>query len=253
MGLSIWRAWFSVPAGYGHSGTSGRSCSIFVAPVVRCLLPGPCGCYRPDAVVSARMWIRCSLRRVHFLGASADVSPSPAEGVSPFAAMCIGIINHGKDTRAWTQLLGAVHVGSSCYWDGIEPRSVASRRALLIGVNSYDVSNNLTPLSKCIDDAQSVGGMLEPLGYEVTYSLDPTREEFVCALESFSKSLARTGLAIVHFSGHGFAPTRENFLSAKDSKCTFHPDDQKIASWAARLPLVVVHVISCSFRASNVD
>jgi hypothetical protein len=176
----------------------------------------------PD-VISTYMSMRCCMRRVHFLRASADSASPLAEGVSPFAALCIGIINCGDDTRAWSRLLGAVHVGSSFYWDGIEPTSVASHRALLVGVNSYDDRDHFSPLSLSIGDARSVGGVLEPLGYEVTYSLDPTRDELVSAVESFSKNLVHTRLAIVHFSGHGFAPTRESFLSAKDSKCTFRP------------------------------
>jgi uncharacterized caspase-like protein len=79
----------------------------------------------------------------------------------------------------------------------------------------------LKSLAKCVQDANDMSELLVKSGYDVALWTDPSRAQFVTAFDSFCEGLAEARRVVVHFSGHGFAPNSESYLTATDSSRTF--------------------------------
>ncbi len=73
-------------------------------------------------------------------------------------------------------------------------------RAFVVGNNKY---KHLTPLQKCVNDASTMGAMLQRKGYVATVLEDAGVELFAHEFETFAASLSSGSTVVVHFSGHG--------------------------------------------------
>jgi hypothetical protein len=113
------------------------------------------------------------------------------------------------------RLLGMVNVASTFTAGYAEPSlgAAGSHRAFVVGINDYG-SNKLT---KPVDDASDMSALLEAKGFSVWSSLNPSRSRFVESFDMFCGTLAGARSVVVHFSGHGLAPSSEIFLVASDS------------------------------------
>ncbi len=135
--------------------------------------------------------------------------------------LCAALLAHVlivSGQHDWSRLLGMVNVASIRRWEGSFAFSTFSstHRAFVVGINSYS-SLDLTPMRKCVNDANDMGDLLGRKGYDVVLLTDATRSQFVTAFDSFCDGLAGAQSVVIYFSGHGAAPANESFLTATDS------------------------------------
>ncbi|TNJ41961.1 caspase family protein [Phaeobacter sp. B1627] len=87
------------------------------------------------------------------------------------------------------------------------------RRALIVGVDSYD---NLDNLHKARNDAQAVSNTLMGIGFEVTTLYDSDRREINSAVSSFANQIEPGEEVIFYFAGHGVEVDGRNYLLPSD-------------------------------------
>ena len=116
------------------------------------------------------------------------------------------------------RLLGIVNVASTfaAGFPGMPSPSTCTHRAFVVGVSKYSGSV-FGPLTKSINDAEDFAAALETCGFSVHSFVNLPRSQFVEAFDAFCQSLAGARSVVVHFSGHGLAPSSEIFLAASDS------------------------------------
>src|SRR5688500_15931724 len=81
--------------------------------------------------------------------------------------------------------------------------------ALVVAVSKYD---NAVRLPNTVGDAQLIGGALQKLGFEVSIVTDPTRQEFLSALDAFKRKAAGADAALIYYAGHGAEIAGVNYL-----------------------------------------
>ena len=91
-----------------------------------------------------------------------------------------------------------------------------NRVALVIGNNAYQ--RPLTRLSNTINDAQAIRSILSNRGFEVIYRENVSHRTFDSVLEEFYRKLARGGVGLLYFSGHGLEFDGQNYLIPTDAK-----------------------------------
>ena len=95
------------------------------------------------------------------------------------------------------------------------------RYALVIGSGSYA---KLATLSNPVNDASDIGGALAKAGFDVTFGLDVTRQEFADLLQQFAVR-SRDGSAVAfYFAGHGFEYSKANYLVPIDARMSGQDD-----------------------------
>jgi len=90
---------------------------------------------------------------------------------------------------------------------------LAERRALVIGIDSYD---NLTPLKKARNDARAMTAKLQSLGFQVITLEDANRRSFNQELSRFANQVERGDEVIFYFAGHGIEIEGRNYLLPAD-------------------------------------
>ena len=99
--------------------------------------------------------------------------------------------------------------------------SDGQRYALVIGNGNYA---KLAPLSNPVNDASDIGGALAKAGFDVTFGLDVTRQEFADLLQQFARR-SRDGSAVAfYFAGHGFEFNNANYLVPIDARLSGQDD-----------------------------
>ena len=95
------------------------------------------------------------------------------------------------------------------------------RRALIVGIDDYDQ----TPLSGCVNDANSVATVLETHGtgspnFDIRLETSPSKNLTRSALRDAITKLFETecDIALFYFSGHGFARSGDGYIVTKDAK-----------------------------------
>lgn len=89
------------------------------------------------------------------------------------------------------------------------------RVALVVGANEY---RHVTPLATAVNDARAVARRLGELGFEVVGPvLDPTRDQFIAALDRFEALLAGANLGLFFYAGHGVEVGGRNLLLPVDA------------------------------------
>jgi len=84
------------------------------------------------------------------------------------------------------------------------------RVALVIGTDCY---HNIAPLTNAVRDARALATRLTALGFEVIGPVvDPTRQEFVNALEQFDNRLRGADAGLFFFAGHAVEISNRNIL-----------------------------------------
>ena len=91
-----------------------------------------------------------------------------------------------------------------------------NRVALVIGNNAYQPP--LTRLNNTINDAKAIRSILSNRGFEVIYRENVSHRTFDSALEEFYQKLARGGVGLLYFSGHGLEFDGQNYLIPTDAK-----------------------------------
>lgn len=94
------------------------------------------------------------------------------------------------------------------------PIVFASRKALLIGNDSYKFANKL---DNARQDAQSMATQLKSFGYEVTLRLDQTQKEMQAVLREFRDKVNEGDEVLFYFSGHAVEIDGKNFLTPIDT------------------------------------
>ncbi len=133
---------------------------------------------------------------------------------------------------AGSSLLGAVNIGSTCYWAGASHHDSGPYRVFAVGNNAYQ---HLPPLYKCTNDAMALSSTLRDIGGYLSHvGLNTTRWDFVSSFEAFCRSLIGAETVVFFFAGHGFRPsgTSESFLAMTDADREYDVDGQ----WSCRLP-----------------
>jgi formylglycine-generating enzyme required for sulfatase activity len=105
---------------------------------------------------------------------------------------------------------------------------VERRVALVIGNDRYQ---HIKPLERAVSDAQAVGAALGQLGFEVLAHANLERRGMNQALGTLADRIARGGVGVLFFAGHGVQVRGENFLLPIDVKVEREEDlaDEAIA------------------------
>jgi hypothetical protein len=88
------------------------------------------------------------------------------------------------------------------------------RVALVIGNSAY---RNYPHLPNPVNDARAMAAALTRAGFKVTLKEDATRIGMIQALRAFGDSLAKNGVALFYYAGHGVQVSERNFLIPVDA------------------------------------
>ncbi len=94
------------------------------------------------------------------------------------------------------------------------PTVFASRKALLIGNDSYKYA---TKLDNARHDASSMASALKGFGYDVTLRLDQSQKDMQAALRDFRDKVNEGDEVLFYFSGHAVEIDGKNFLTPIDT------------------------------------
>ncbi len=83
------------------------------------------------------------------------------------------------------------------------------RVALIVGNNNY---TNLGKLKNPINDARLMKKVLKKRGFEIIYKENATKNEMKKLVKKFSHKLARGGIGLYYFAGHGVSVDGRNYL-----------------------------------------
>lgn len=98
---------------------------------------------------------------------------------------------------------------------GAAPGAVSStRKALLVGASNY--SGKVNPLPNVRNDIVALNQKLRALGYDVTLSLDESREVLREKIQAYSMSLRSGDISLIFLSGHGVEKNGHNYFLPKD-------------------------------------
>lgn len=89
------------------------------------------------------------------------------------------------------------------------------RVALVIGAKDYQ---HVRALDNTLNDSRRIRDKLKSVGFEVVYEENPTRDNFLKAINRFEDRLRKDSVALVYFAGHGAEVRGENFLIPVDAK-----------------------------------
>ena len=114
--------------------------------------------------------------------------------------------------------------------------AVERRVALVIGNDRYQ---HVTQLERAVSDAQAIGVALRQLGFEVLARINLDREGMIEAIGALVDRIARGGVGVLFFAGHGVQLGGENFLLPIDVKVARVDDlpDKAIALGRVMEPL----------------
>ena len=90
------------------------------------------------------------------------------------------------------------------------------RVALVVGNNAYQ--GHLSKLNNPINDARAVKDILEARGFDVIYSEDGSKKSMKQSLDVFYTKIAKGGVGMFYFSGHGIEVDGQNYLIPIDAK-----------------------------------
>jgi hypothetical protein len=98
---------------------------------------------------------------------------------------------------------------------GSAPMATKEQRvALVIGNSAYVSARLRNPAN----DARAMAERLKALGFDVTLKTESTRREMDRAIVQFGESLAKGGVALFYFAGHGLQVRGRNFLLPIDAE-----------------------------------
>ncbi len=87
------------------------------------------------------------------------------------------------------------------------------RVALIIGNKNYKIA----PLQNSINDANDLADLLKQKNFEVEKVIDGTRLEMRNAVRAFTAKIAKGGVGLFYYSGHGVQLDGDNFLVPIDA------------------------------------
>jgi uncharacterized caspase-like protein len=96
----------------------------------------------------------------------------------------------------------------------IIPSATERRIALVIGNAAY---RNYSPLQNPVNDARAISKALTQAGFKVTLRENASRIDMIRAVRSFGDSLAKDGVALFYFAGHGVQVSERNYLIPVDA------------------------------------
>ncbi|WP_368484135.1 caspase family protein [Phaeobacter sp. HF9A] len=96
------------------------------------------------------------------------------------------------------------------------------RRALIVGVDSYD---NLDNLMKARNDALAVSNTLMGIGFDVTTLYDADRREINSAVSTFANQIQPGEEVVFYFAGHGVEVDGRNYLLPADVPVVNYGDE----------------------------
>ncbi len=91
-----------------------------------------------------------------------------------------------------------------------------NRTALIIGNNRYS-SGRMNNLKNPISDAKAMRELLSSKGFEVIYAENATKTILKKKVKQFGTKIAKGGVGLFYFSGHGIQVDGDNYLVASDS------------------------------------
>jgi len=94
-----------------------------------------------------------------------------------------------------------------------KPEPISNRKALVIGNNKYKFVSTLATAS---EDAKTIAGNLESVGYKVTLKLDASEREMRAAIRSFASQVEGGDEIAFYFAGHGVQIGSANYLIPVD-------------------------------------
>jgi uncharacterized caspase-like protein len=109
--------------------------------------------------------------------------------------------------KIFGMLLAAAAVGFSAQ------TAEARRIALVIGIDRY---TSLKPLDNPVGDATAIAGLLRANGFEVFQYSDPTRADFLDALDAFRNVADNADVALIYYAGHGLEIGGRNIVAPAD-------------------------------------
>lgn len=113
-----------------------------------------------------------------------------------------------------TKMLLAMHAIVGILLLAVPNAAMAKKRlALIIGNDAYE---NVTPLQKAANDADTIGQTLAELGFKVTVAKNLARRDMNKSLQAFHSSVQEGDIALFFYAGHGVEIDGENYLLPTD-------------------------------------
>ena len=103
-------------------------------------------------------------------------------------------------------------------------KKIEQRVALVIGNNDY--RGRLSKLNNPINDSRALKDILETRGFEVIYSEDGGKKSMKQNLDKFYSKIAKGGVGMFYFSGHGIEVDGQNYLIPIDAKIEAKSDTE---------------------------
>ncbi|CAA6810571.1 MAG: Unknown protein [uncultured Sulfurovum sp.] len=101
---------------------------------------------------------------------------------------------------------------------------IEQRVALVVGNNDY--IGRLSKLNNPINDARALKDILEKRGFEVIYAEDGGKKNMKENLNKFYSKIAKGGVGMFYFSGHGIEVDGQNYLIPIDAKIEAKSDTE---------------------------
>ena len=98
------------------------------------------------------------------------------------------------------------------------------RVALVLGNNAYE--GRLSKLNNPINDARALKDILEKRGFDVIYAEDGGKKAMKQSLDKFYAKIAKGGVGMFYFSGHGIEVDGQNYLIPTDAKIEAKSDTE---------------------------
>ena len=98
------------------------------------------------------------------------------------------------------------------------------RVALVVGNNNY--KGRLSKLYNPINDARAIKDILEKRGFDVIYVEDSSKKTMKVSLDTFYRKIAKGGVGMFYFSGHGIEVEGQNYLIPTDAKIDAKSDTE---------------------------
>lgn len=140
-----------------------------------------------------------------------------------------------------SRLIRAAAIILICAWALIAEAAPSTRRALVIGNDSYPGN----ALHNARNDARSVADGLKLDDFQTTLALDVDRKSMMSAIDHFAEDTGPGDIVVLYYAGHGLQVAGENYLVPTDFVVTT-PGDVKSQGVAlsSLLDLLTTHGVT---------
>jgi len=91
-----------------------------------------------------------------------------------------------------------------------------NKKSFIVGIDKYEKLPAYRQLTRSVADAKAISSELDKLGFEITSSLDPTRNELIDKWDIFINTIEKDDEVLIFLSGHGVEIEGTNYILTRD-------------------------------------